>query len=263
MTLTKKIKTMKNLQKRESNIITPRMEDFISNTDELMVETPEEEELLLRLMRPSSNDIRHSRFGASSRGTCLRRQMLAFMGMPPARMIDPGLKQIFWDGKMRHIRWQLLGHKAGIFTDVEVGLSVPEWLSSISLDAVNDDEGWLFELKGMSAFVSTMTGDGVSHSHNLQIHTYFLFTGWDVCVYLVEDKRTQQTREIIVRRDEKVMTEVKREIGFLCESAENREIPPVQPECKKKQGDYKTCPFAANCLKHEAQGNTWVQIGEW
>ena len=255
------VRTVRNIRKHESGIITPRMERFFETHDELEVRTPEEEELLLRLMRPSPNSERSGRFGASSRGLCRRRQVFAYLGMPVARIMDPELKNIFWDGKLRHIKWQLMGMQAGVFTHVEWGLSIPEWRSSISLDGLNMDEGWLFELKGMSNFVSTMTE--LSHKHLLQIHTYFFFTGWDVCVYVVEDKRIQDWREIVVRKDHLLMGKVERELDKLNQAVEERELPEIKSECYRKKGEYKECPYAAQCLKHEDFGDPWPEDQGW
>lgn len=255
------IKTIRNITKQETGIITARMERYFEECPELEVRTQEEVDLLVRLMSPSQNSIRHGRFGASSRGTCERRQVFSYLGMPSARLPDPRLKNIFWDGKLRHIKWQLMGLQAGVFTHVEHPVSIPEWRSTISLDALNDDEGWLFELKGSSNFLGTME---VPYNHLLQIHTYFLFTGWDTCVYVIEDKRTQEWREIVVRKDHLIMGKVERELERLNTAVEEEALPEIKDECYRKKGEYRDCPYAAQCLRHEDHGDPWPGDGrEW
>ena len=255
--------------RRESKlIITPQLEAWLETDGwNLGVTEPEDLELAAKLlMQSKDNAKRDGRFGASSRGMCQRRQIYSFLGLPGARGIDAGLQNIFNDGTFRHIRWQLMLKKAGIVTDVEVPFQVPEWRVATSLDAENDNDGWMFELKGVGGFKSISdikNQEDIMHYHLLQMHTCLWAIGWDKAIYIAEAKGTNTWVEVIVHRDERIINEVIRELEQLNTAVEDERIPPVQEDCKRKSGDYKYCPYAARCLKHHSQGSPWPENQEW
>lgn len=256
--MTKKLRkfVQEKVQEEEYGLlVTPAAREWLrKNADVRPEEGSALEESMLGVMRSTANNKRSGRFGASSRGTCLRRQVFAFLGMPQDGLGDWRLHNVFFDGHMRHLKWQLLGLDAGIFTDVEVQYKIPEMRLSVSLDAENHPEGWMFELKGAFSIPRL-----VPENHNLQVHTCMLASGFERASYLVEDKKTQDFYEWVIHRDEAVIQQVVDELGVLNESVDKEELPKVLPECKRQQGAYKTCPYAADCLgqKH------WPEDGEW
>jgi hypothetical protein len=238
----KLIKTVKSIKLNRDKIVTPRIVDYLSTRSDVEL-TEDMESELLRLMTDDSNSKRDGRFGASSRGTCMRAQLWSYLGMPQTGDVDYVLNNIFMDGKWRHARWQLMGLAAGVFTDVEVSYTEPKYKLGTSIDAINRDEGWLFELKG-----AHMIPKEVPEKHLLQIHTYFLVTGYDRCSYVVECKRTQEFREWVVSRDDAMMTQVREELETLNGYTDDRKLPPILPECEAKEGAYKRCPYrGASC----------------
>jgi hypothetical protein len=175
--------------------------------------------------------------------------------------IDPVLQNLFNDGNWRHLRWQMMGLAAGVLTHVEVPVEVPKYRLKTSIDGVNVDEKFIFELKGQSQYTSTLD-PGIPERHILQIHTMFLATGYDVCVYVREDKRTQDWKETIVRKDPIILRKVKKELTALNEHVEERSLPEPLPECWQKEGPYKTCPYAAECIGWFKNGDAWPN-GSW
>lgn len=261
------VKTIKNIKRREETVITHKLEQWLSSPagERLGLENDDDYKLLTNLLGQSSvNAVRSGRFGASSRGMCHRRQIFAFLGLPVLVIRDPTLQNIFNDGTFRHVRWQLMLMKAGLVTDVEVPLKLPEWRLGISMDAVNDDEEWVFELKGTSLSITTLTRpENISEAHLLQIHTYLFATGWDMAIYLAEAKAGQYWKEVVVHRDEKYIRKVKRELNQLNECVEDEILPPILPEAHKRKGECRECPYRAGCIEIDAQGDPWPGDGQW
>lgn len=237
---------LKHIKAGDALIITPRLDRWLMEHPEGV--TPDPEALNGLLRRAGSNNDRANRFGASSRGTCLRAQVFSYIGWRQNRGADPVLQNIFNDGTWRHLRWQLMGLQAGLFTDIEVPYSLPQWNLKVSLDGENRNEGWGFELKGTSNMSGLVT-NGISQGHLLQVHTCMLASELDTFVYVAEDKRSQEWREIVVRRDEKVIRQVKQELTKLNDAIDRRRLPAIQKECERGQGPiFKGCPYADRCL---------------
>lgn len=251
-------------------IISGPLEDWLMTDGWNMgIVNDEDMALAVRLLEASKrNNIRHGRFGASSRGRCPRAQIYAFLGLPAGRIIDPKLQGIFNDGTFRHIRWQLALMKAGIATDVEVPFAVPSWRVSTSLDAENDQYPWMFELKGWGGGKSIATlknAENIPHEHILQMNTCMWAVGWDTAIYVAESKGTNDWAEVVVKRDERIIDDIKWELDYLNECVEDKEVPPIKPDCRRKKGqEYKDCPYAANCIDHHTEGSPWAEtVGVW
>lgn len=213
---------------------------------------------LIRITTDDSNNVRHSRFGASSRGDCLRMQVFKYLGVDAIELSDPALSNIFLDGTWRHIRWQMIGAAQGWFTRVEVKATDPERRLAVSADAINDDEGWGFELKGTSQ-LDRVIKTGVPEKHLLQVHTMMDVFDLDTWVYMAEDKSSQEIHEVVVRRNEKLMTAVKEEISALNESIDSRRLPEVLPACRGGDGrTFQRCPFRHVCLNVDS-----ASIPDW
>lgn len=255
---------IKNIRKGEQLVITPRIDQYLlHHPDGIHWDTSAFEALTEIVGVEAKNSNRANRFGASSRGSCQRRQVFQFLGMPQEQILSPVTVNLFMDGKLRHLKWQIMGMQAGIFTHVEHPVEVPQYRLKCSLDALNADEAWFFELKGDSNWTKALEGI-VPERHNLQIHTCMLATGWDMCVYVIEDKRSQEWREIIVRKDPVVMRQVKKELAQLNEAIDYQRLPPILSECQAKQGPYTTCPYNKRCLGQEDwYDNEWPEEGKW
>lgn len=257
-------KTIRVIKKAETLLVTPKVLAFLREHPDGVVWDEAGYQLWREItQRAMGNDHRGGRFGASSRGTCLRKQIFVFLAMPSGQIIDPDLQNLFNDGKWRHLRWQMMGVQSGALTHAEWPVALPKYRLTTSLDGLNSHDSFGFELKGDRNWTRVM--DGVPQAHGLQIHTMMLATGWDTFVYVIEDKSSQQWREIIVHRDPKVITQVVEELEVLNEYVEDRKLPPILPACASKEGPYRSCPFAAQCLeRHNRVGNQWPdRDGDW
>lgn len=254
---------IKNIKKAEGLLITPKVIAFMERHPEGVVWDEDGYALWRDLtQRANTNAKRGGRFGASGRGKCKRRQIFTFLGMPEVRVIGPDLQNLFNDGKWRHLRWQMMTMQAGAITHAEYPYSYPSLRVAGRMDGLNSYEDWGFELKGDRYMARALTE--TPEEHALQMHTMLLATGWDVFVYIIEDKQSQNWREVIVRRDPKIIAQVRAELEELNEHVEEHTLPDILPSCAVKEGPYRTCPFAPQCLRRWREGNYWPdEPGDW
>lgn len=245
------IKAIKNIKAREQRelILTPQVDAYLSDHPNGIVLSEPVAERIKQLMVSADNHDRSARFGASSRGTCERRQVFTYLGMPAVTsMMPPQLINLFSDGTWRHMRWQGMGLEAGWFTEVEVQTTLPEYRLGVSADAMNDEEMWGFELKGTSA-LGTVIRDGIPWKHMLQMHTMMLAFDFDTWIYMAECKFTQNYYEVVVHRDEAIIREVKDELNRLNDAIEDERFPAPLQACRHQKGDaWNECPYAGICL---------------
>jgi hypothetical protein len=203
-------------------------------------------ELITGLMTSEANSTRHSRFGASSRGECYRRQMFAFLGHE--QKIPPDLSAIFGDGHWRHLRWQAIGYEEGWFEEVEVVRKRPEYNLTVSFDGVNWTERFGFELKGTSN-LKKIRDEGPPYKHLLQMATMLLAEEeLDRFVYVAEDKRSQQFEEFVLERRDLPLQAAETELVYLSQYVANEELPAILPECERRTGTtFRGCPFKSIC----------------
>lgn len=268
---------IKRMKESESKVITPVIDDWLVNHPEGITVPPELMDVVQMLLSSPNSD-RSARFGASARGTCQRRQVFGYLGMPPLLRMDPTLQNLFNDGTWRHIRWQLMGLLAGIFVNehwnvpqgvygsvdnvpIEVTHTLKQYHVKVSTDGENQDDGWGFELKGMSFMGKVIDSGSPPPFHMAQVHTYFVATGFDRFIYVAEDKRSNDWKEIVVREDPAITRQVKDELNALSDAVEDEVLPPILPACRAGAGDdFKNCPFRHACRE---QGNVWPVEGQW
>lgn len=262
------LKTM-NKAGASTLLVTPKIEAFLMEHPDGVIWDEDGWALFRQIVEATfgTNDDRSGRFGPSAIGSCQRQQIWKYIGMPSTKVIDLDLMNLFNDGKWRHIRWQMMGVQSGALTHAEYPLSMPKYRLRSSADGLNSVDAFIFELKGdrnMSRLLNEQ--DGVVDKHFKQIHTMLLMTGWDLASYLMEDKATQQFREIVVHRDPKIIREVRTELEELNEHVENRTLPVPLPACQAKEGPYRSCPFAKPCIERwngGRGGDYWPDERDW
>jgi len=231
----------------EEKILTPRINDwqrehFGGATLSLQVA-----QRLLQVITDDSNNDRTKRFGASASTDCLRSQLFSFLGEP--QYFDLDLSGIFADGTWRHIRWQGQGLEAEWFDEIEFKAKVPDLYLGVSLDAINHEEEWGFELKGTSN-LKKIKEEGPPRKHLGQMHRCMIAAEIETFVYLAEDKRTQEFYEVVVHYDEQIAKEEIEELQVLAEHAGAKTLPPILPECLDGKGTkFRGCPYKNTCLE--------------
>lgn len=264
--------SLKNLAKALNNvdtIITPKLVPFlIEHGDD-----PFPDWVIGRIaevLRTKPRD-RSGSFSGSSAGGCARRQELDFLGMPQ-QPIDAQLRNIFNDGKWRHLRWQAFLLKAGVLSDIEYSLPWPTMRSMGSVDGIGEVPGdhpqqdWQgkyfgFELKGVSTFqFPKYKENGPLDKHIRQVHRYFLVGGFDLFSIIYEDKTTQAWCEWVIKPDPKLLAESKRELEELNGAIDRKELHPMLPDCRNLRGpEWADCTYGGLSRVCPRAG-TWPRV---
>jgi hypothetical protein len=206
--------------------------------------------------------IRHSSFSSSGAGACLRAQVLSFLGVVGEGAIDPQLANIFQDGKWRHLRLQAAMLEAGIIDEIEYVLSWPKLRSRGTADGAgvvpmdHPMQRWRgksfgVEVKGVSTFqFSKYEGADPNAKHEAQVDRYFLASGFDLFVFLYEDKTTQRMLEWVVEPDARKIAAARAELVELNTAVDTKTLPSMLPGCQMRNGiEWTHCSFAG---KHGA-----------
>lgn len=219
---------------------------YLRRTDEVRAETVEGAKLMASMIGSTDHD-RSGVFHPSSSGRCLREQMFDYEATPRDQQHSATLKAIFHDGHFRHLRWQLMLLNMGRLTRVEVPVSNEQLKAAGSMDGVNDDEGWLFELKGTSRIKTVQ--DGPTDAHRRQVHAYFLLSGLRKAIIVYEDKSNQEFVEHEIEADQGLLDDVEQEFIALAEHVNEGTMPAILPMCQQQKGNqYRDCPYQKHCL---------------
>jgi hypothetical protein len=252
--------------KQSDLIVTQRLRTWLLGHDYLPMTGEALQAVLDALATPPR--IRSASFAGSSSGACLRAQELAFLGTPRPGTIDPQLSMIFADGHFRHLRWQAMLLMAGILHRAEFPLPWGQMRSMGTADGmgiVPDDHPkshWRgkefgFELKGENSNKYRKTIDlGPSQYYN-QVDRYFLHSGYDLWVIIVENKDNQGWTEWVIERDEARLSASRDELRELNRAIDARRLHALLPECRSQTGPtFRNCPFGG-------RGGPCVTAGAW
>lgn len=221
--------------------IVPRYNTWVSSHRDV----EKERDVLVQIMtRPKR--VRTGTFSASGAGQCLRRRQLAYLGYPQLKP-NPQTMNIFANGDYMHLRHQVAGLMEGYLTGAEVSVSNEEYGLTGTMDGVLDDDG-IFEGKSINDRGFTEVNMyGVKTEHREQVHSYFIASGKSHARVLYENKNTQELKEFLVERDERVIAKVVGDLEFLRDATEAKALLPMQGECVEGKGAYRSCPFRDVC----------------
>ena len=251
------------IAKRNSKI-TPKLHAWLNNNpDGIKIASEEVAAKVMDILKPSSGD-RSGVFHPSELYNCQRHQIFNFFGAPAKyQSYNPTLQNLFNDGHFRHLRWQIMLLNAGILTDVEVGVSMPEYRLGGSMDGVNDKAGWMFELKGTSQYAQVLRS-GAMPAHIKQVNTYLMASGLEQALIVYECKSSQQWVEIEVNKDPDVINELEEILQSLNSAMDTGVMPEVLDDCKNKTGaKFQACPHNETCLGvgRTEEISTFVPVG--
>ncbi|CAB5220299.1 hypothetical protein UFOVP238_19 [uncultured Caudovirales phage] len=244
--------SLKNLIKaiKSDQRISPAVQTWFSQNQELVL-SKHTASLIAEQMVKVPRD-RSASFSSSSRGDCHRKQVFGYLGAPTSASIDTKLRNIFLDGHWRHHRWQALLLHLGVLTHIESPWEIPELRLKGSLDGVNAEQEWGFELKGINDNgYKNVLHNGPLHKHLLQIHTYMVGTGMDEFALVYENKNTNDFVEFTVHKDDDIMGQVMDELGLLNDSVDTKTLPPMLIQCQETP-DYQ-CAYREHCPKAGAR----------
>lgn len=203
---------------------------------------------------------RRSTWSASSAGQCLRQQQFVYLGVKKVTQPDDKGMNIFTNGDYVHLRHQACGMVAGYISQAEVPLEMPELNLRGTMDAVLvNNQG--FEIKSInSRGFSQIKSFGPKHDHIRQVHAYMLASGLTAFRILYENKDTNELKEFLVVRDEKIIEEVRNDLLTLQELTDKHVLAPMLEECERAEGAYRWCPFAPMCRKAVFPGSRPLKI---
>lgn len=235
-------------RENQTLLLTPRLDRWLASTGGSLVLTSERMALMSSLLQKAPRD-RSQGFSGSASGSCPRRQMFTYIGLPERRHYDSVLFHRFIDGTFKHIKWQMMLLTADLLTDIEVPIEIPELRLKGSMDGLDDRVPFGWELKSTQAFSYYMT-NGPGEAHLRQVHAYFLARP-DIERFslIYEDTTSRDWKEFVVERDAERLLDTRRQLEALNEYADNKRLPPVIPECALGKGQtFKDCTFSHKCL---------------
>lgn len=195
--------------------------------------------------------IRAWSWSASAAGTCPRKRQFDYLGMPRLRPTEKGMN-IFANGDYMHIRHQAFGLVAGYVDGIEVPVALPQYNLLGTMDGTLVNGNGL-ELKSINTRgFSEVMSFGPKPDHVMQMHSYMLASGLEAFHVVYEDKDKQHLKEILVRRDEKIINAVREELETLNEATNERRLLPMLQECINEKGAYNWCDYRAVC-----EGASW------
>lgn len=230
--------------------ITPRLHRWLLNNDGVQIHDDDLRQRVMHMLEPSTHD-RSGVFHPSQLYQCQRAQLFEYYGVETLKEFNPTLQNLFNDGHFRHLRWQIMLMSAGLLTDIEVKVSMPEYRLAGSMDGVNMNEGWMFELKGTSQYRNVIQR-GAFDAHIKQVNTYLLASGLDSAIIVYECKSSQQWQEIEVSKDERVVAEIVSILESLNNAIDSGDLPEAYDDCKNQTGaTFNRCPFNSVCGRCE------------
>lgn len=258
---------MQRVEDRSRLIVTPRYEKFLEDNREIVYSPEVIDAVTASLFKRQESRV--GRLGGSSAGSCLRAQVLGYLGAPGVSA-DVDLQKIFEDGKWRHMRLQATLMQAGIIDRVEVPARWRRARAFGQIDGsgvVPDDHPkaeWRgkefgLEIKGAMSFAfSNIERVGPERYYD-QIARYFLYTGFDLFVIIIESKDTQRTIEYVVSEDDVDMGSQLLELQEINDHIDKQELPPKLDLCAIGRGQvFKSCPYggstAGSCHNYD---ETW------
>lgn len=245
-------------------IVTPLYDEYLIRNPEITA-NPKVFKYVMRQITIPPRDRRRS-FSASQAGYCLRRQELAFLGVPRRPTIDPRGIRIFQNGTFVHLRWQVGLLSAEIIDGIEVTVKSGDELTRATLDGIGVVKrgyyegakfGWEHKGRMSYAFESQERAGTPDVNTRKQVAMQMLLTGYDVWSVTNEHKDNQTHGEFIIERNENEIDEVRSDLKELKAAVEKKRLHPMLPECIKRNstGEYYQCPFGTDLGSCVASGS--------
>jgi hypothetical protein len=245
-------------------IVTPVYDEYLIRNPEITA-NPKVFKYVMKQITIPPRDRRRS-FSASQAGYCLRRQELAFLGVPRRPTIDPRGIRIFQNGTFVHLRWQVGLLSAEIVHGIEITVKSADELSRATLDGIGIVQrghykgakfGWEHKGRMSYSFESQEKAGTPDGKTRKQVAMQMLLTGYDVWSVTNEHKDNQTHGEFIIERNEQEIDEVRQDLKELKTAVERKRLHPMLPECIKRNstGEYYQCPFGTDLGSCVAAGN--------
>lgn len=248
---------------KDSLILLPEYEKYLVRNPDVYIGGSTFKKVLGMLTKKPRD--RSRSFSASSAGYCMRRQELAFLGMPKAPLTDPKLIRIFNNGTFGHLRWQIGFLDAHLVEGIEV--TVKTGLNRATMDGLGTaregryrGEQFIWEHKTRMSFswLSQERSGTPDPKTRRQVAMQMFLTGYDLASVTNENKDTQEVSEFVIERDDAEIAEAKEELRELNRAVDMKRLHPMLPECVKQNrtGEFWSCPYGG-------QGGACIHAGSW
>jgi hypothetical protein len=185
------------------------------------------------------------------------------LGLDEVEWRDSKTPNILHNGQFTHLRWQMAGLTAGWLERAEVSVRLPRFNFQGTMDGVQSN-GWGFEFKTINGFGYKQVMDyGAKSEHISQVHSYMLATGISDFSIVYESKDTNEWKETVVHRDEKIITEMQETLERLNAYPQRRQLPDILNECKNEEGPrFRACKYRHICpVMREWPDEVHIQAG--
>lgn len=243
-------------EKRNALPISARHDKWLEENSNAVYSPEAKQFLVEQIGKPDRR--RKGTISASSVYGCKRKQQFTWLGLYEDAP-SPRTANIFHNGTMTHLRWQMAGLTEGWLTVAEVPIGENPMSLSGTMDGI-DFLGRVVEIKSAhhDNYLKVVSfGPITGHLH--QMAGYMLATGRTEGVFLYEDKNTQEYVEVPVTRDEVPLSETEARVAELWGSVEGQHLYEPMSKCIDREGMmYRLCPFKSRCL----QIMTWSEAEE-
>lgn len=247
---------------RRNKTITPTLYGWLAKNNGIKIHDEDVLRRVTEILSPSDGD-RSGSFHPSQLYKCPRAQVFEYLNAPARKEYNPTLQNLFNDGHFRHLRWQIMLLNAGILTDIEVPVAMEKYRLTGSMDGMNRNDGWMFELKGTSQYKS-ISQKGAMSAHIKQVNAYLMASGLEKAIIVYECKSTQEWTEIEIEKDDKIVSELTEILESLNGAIETGVLPEVKDACQNQEGyEYNNCPYSDICFRFSRieQVTTSVSLG--
>ncbi len=177
--------------------------------------------------------------------------MFRAIGLEEKKEVDSRLSTIFATGNMMHLKWQMAGLTEGWLSEAEVVADRDDLSFGGTLDGINwDGSGLEYKSINDRGYNMVTSAGEPKQMHIDQVHGYFILRDdIDRFSVIYENKNTGDWREFLVRRDDKKVDEITKELLIINEHISGEKLPPVLRKCQERDGaEYRNCPFKDECL---------------
>lgn len=258
---------IKTAEDQSRLIITPRYDDFLRKNPDIVFDADVIGEVMKAFLKRQES--RAGRLGGSSAGKCFRAQVLGYLGSPGFGT-DTQLQRIFEDGKWRGARLQATLMQAGIIDRVEVPVRWRRARAYGQIDGAgivpNDHPNSLWrglefglEIKGAMSFAYQSIERHGPEKYLEQVARYFLYTGFELFVILVESKDTQRIQEFVVTEADVSTGRALTELQTINDYIDQQKLPPKLDSCAMARGpNFNACQYGQSTAGTCHQTNeTW------
>lgn len=202
------------------------------------------------------------RFSPSTMCGCERQAAFKFLGVRGKTRINPDTELIFEDGNWRHHKWaalmldmeKVLKGKFRVLA-IEEPIRIPKFFIAGTLDIrieIKINGVWIeivIDFKGANtyAFDVVHRQQAPRAEHVLQVHPYMRAKKVERGMILYDSKDRNEVHIFSVPFSQEKWNIIREWIGLVIEQIEDRELPPMHPECDRGNFLGDKCPFRGIC----------------